>query len=96
MMDSPGARTIGLPWYNREDYARVRAVMTDPETLAPIYDGWLMAALNNEAVARQAGLQVVRAFVDPEGFPKWCGEQGLEANAKARARFAQQAAEAVD
>jgi hypothetical protein len=93
--DVPRPRRIGLPWYAREDYARVRAAMADPHNLAPVYDGWLMAALNNEAVAKQAGLQVVRAFIDPDRFPQWCAEKGLEADARARARFAQQAAEAV-
>jgi hypothetical protein len=37
MTDAP-PRRIGLPWYNREDYLRIRDMMTDRHNLASTYD----------------------------------------------------------
>jgi hypothetical protein len=34
-----------------------------------------------------AGHVVVKAYIDPDTFPKWCQAHGLEMNAKARTRF---------
>ena len=84
------ARTIGMLWYTREDYPRIRAMMADPHNLAPSYDQWLMAAENNEQVARTAGLMVLRVMIAPDEFATWCAERDLETDGKARARLAQE------
>jgi hypothetical protein len=95
-MDHLPARRIGLPWYRREDYAPLRAGMADPHVLAPTYEGWLAAALNNEAVARQAGLDVVRVVIDPVVFAEWCAMRGRPAEAGARVDYVREAAEGED
>ena len=51
-------RRIALPWYSREDYPGILAVVADRHNFAATYDQWLMAAENNELVARQAGLEI--------------------------------------
>jgi hypothetical protein len=83
-MTNGSARRIGLPWYRREDYQRIREMMTDPHTLAPTYETWLAAAENNEAVGREAGLQVRRILIEPDAFAQWCAEKGVEPNGAAR------------
>ena len=86
MTDAP-PRRIGLPWYTREDYPRIREMISDPHNLAPSYDAWLAAAENNESVGRQAGLQIIRVTVEPDAFAAWCREQGLEPDSAARTRY---------
>lgn len=95
-MDHLPASRIGLPWYRREDYAPLRAGMADSHLLAPTYEVWLAAALNNEAVARQAGLDVVRVVIDPLIFARWCAMRGRPANAGARVEYVREAAESDD
>jgi hypothetical protein len=87
MAEAP-IRTIGIPWYDRADYSVVRSIMVDPHILAPTYDLWLAAALNNESVAQQAGLRVVRVPIQPDEFTQWCAEQGLALDGGARAKYA--------
>ncbi|MFC4174053.1 hypothetical protein ACFOYU_18700 [Microvirga sp. GCM10011540] len=89
MTDSP-RRRIGLPWYSREDYPRIRAMMNDPHNLAPSYDQWFMAAQNNERVAQEAGLEVVRVPITPEDFAAWCSARGVEPGSSARSQRAQE------
>jgi hypothetical protein len=86
MTDAP-PRRIGLPWYNREDYLRIRDMMTDRHNLASTYDTWLAAAENNENVGRQAGLQISRIMIEPDTFAKWCTEKGLEPDSAARTKY---------
>lgn len=82
MADAP--RRIGLPWYRREDYPRIRDMMVDRHNLALTYDAWLAAAQNNEDVGRQAGLRIVRIIIDPNMFAKWCAERSIEPGSAAR------------
>lgn len=87
-MTSAPARRIGLPWYSREDYPRIRAMMSDRHNLAPTYDSWLAAAENNESVGQQAGLQVIRIMIEPEAFTRWCAEKDVEPDSAARRDYA--------
>ncbi|WP_262027275.1 hypothetical protein [Microvirga sp. Mcv34] len=86
MTDAP-PRRIGLPWYSREDYPRIRTMMTDRHNLASTYEMWLASAENNETVGQQAGLRIERILIEPAAFAKWCAEQGLEPDGKARTTY---------
>ena len=87
MTDAP-PRRIGLPWYSREDYPRIRAMMTDRHNLASTYEAWLASAENNETVGQQARLLIARIMIEPDAFASWCEEQGLEPDGKARTTYA--------
>lgn len=87
MSDTP-RRIIGLPWYRREDYPMIQKVMADSHVLASTYDQWLAAAENNESVGRQAGLEIVRVMIDPEGFKAWCHARDLKPDSAARTKYA--------
>jgi hypothetical protein len=86
-LSRPGSRSVGVPWYSRVDYPRILAIMEDAATLAPSYDGWLVAAQNNEAEARRAGIEVVRVPLDPETFTRWCADRGSARTRAARVAF---------
>jgi hypothetical protein len=86
-MTEPAPRTARVPWYAREDYAAILAMMEDPHILAPVYDQWLAAAQNNEREAERAGVTVVRVRIEPESFARWCAEQGIARDSRARMRY---------
>jgi hypothetical protein len=83
-MTKEPARRIGLPWYSREDYQRIREMMADRHTLASTYESWLAAAENNESVGREAGLHVNRILIEPEAFARWCAEKNVKPDSAAR------------
>jgi hypothetical protein len=89
-MAETGKRTIGMPWYSRDDYPAIRGMMVDQHNLAPTYDQWLMAAENNERVAQEAGLHVVRVMIVPDEFAAWCAQRNLEPGSSARSQRAQE------
>jgi len=83
-------RRIGLPWYRREDYPRIREMMSDRHNLAPTYDQWLAAAENNESVGLQAGLGIARVMIEPDAFARWCAQKSLEPGSAARMEYARE------
>jgi len=80
-------RRIALPWYSRETYPGILAVVADRHNFAATYDQWLMAAENNELVARQAGLEVDRVMIEPEAFARFCAEKGIAPDSAARMNY---------
>ncbi|HZB62897.1 MAG TPA: hypothetical protein VE423_09525 [Microvirga sp.] len=80
-------RRIALPWYSREDYPGILAVAADRHNFAATYDQWLMAAENNELVARQAGLEIDRVMIEPEAFARWCAEKSIAPDSAARRNY---------
>ena len=80
-------RSVGVPWYGREDYPRILAVMEDADTLAPTYEEWLMAAENNQAEARRVGVEVVRVPIEPDTFVRWCADRGSPRTRASRVEF---------
>jgi len=79
---------MGIPWYRREDYPRIRKIMADGERFAEAYDDWLHRA---EAIERRIaanGVPAIRAVIDPGQFLIWCEIRALKCDSQARGRFA--------
>ncbi len=89
-------QVLGIPWYTREDYPRIRLVMDDGQSFSSVYRGWLRAAEHTERDAKTRARVVVRVPVRPDTFLAWCKSQRLRPNLQARMRFAnEQAVKAV-
>ena len=80
---------IAIPWYDRDRYARVRAVMADGNLLPVDFDEWLHKA---EAVFLSQiaqGRSPHRIDIDPDEFLGWCTARNVDADAKARLTYSQ-------
>lgn len=81
-------RAVGIAWYRREDYQKIRAVMADPDKLPATFDKWFYSA-NKFARGLEARGQIVeRVYLDPDEFAEWCQRRGMNIDAKARMTFA--------
>ncbi|MEK9722109.1 MAG: hypothetical protein VW405_01320 [Rhodospirillaceae bacterium] len=87
-------RAVGIPWYNKEDYPLVLKIMADARLLSPTYEEWRRRAEDFERAQKAQGVIVVRAIIDPKAFPGWCAVRGLNIDAAARTRFANERAKA--
>lgn len=81
-------RAVGIAWFRRENYAKARKLFKDGHKLSPTYDQWLKRAKRAEKELKAQGHIVEKAYIDPETFPAWCRARGLDINAEARIRFA--------
>ncbi len=78
----------GMAWYERHSYPAILRLMVDGRQLPQTYDEWLQKAEALERDLRNKGHRIKRAPIAPDLFAAWCREHGLEANAKARSRYA--------
>jgi len=81
-------RIGGIAWYREDDYPRILEIMEDAKVLPATFKQWEQIAKQTESEGEMRGLTVVRAIIDPETFPDWCAARGLNVDAKARIRFA--------
>jgi hypothetical protein len=78
---------IGLAWYRRQDWGRVRQAFTDRDALDDTFDAWEAGARKVERTLKRQGLAVKRVVIDLDEFLGWCVLQGLEPVAAARSKF---------
>ncbi|MBI1620131.1 hypothetical protein [Aquamicrobium zhengzhouense] len=79
---------LGIPWYRESDYAEIRRVMIDGDSLPPTYFEWFRNAVQLEKSQQDNGVKVVRVMLNPAGFCDWCASRGTNPAAKARMEYA--------
>lgn len=85
-------RAAGIPWYRREDYPRIRAVMEDAHVLPDTWEEWFKKAKQVRDEMRRKGFIIEQVAIDPEAFAGWCRARGLNVDARARMAFANEEA----
>ena len=83
---------LGIPWYQAEDYAAIKALMVDSKALPATYARWRLQAAAIEERLQDEGNLVYRAALRPDAFRAFCAEHGLELDAEGREEFATRAA----
>jgi hypothetical protein len=53
------------PWYRRDEYALMREIMDDGETLPLSFDEWEKNAESERAVAKREGVSIMPVLVIP-------------------------------
>jgi len=81
-------RAVGMVWYRQEDYFKVKTLMSDSRKLPDTYAQWLKQANQGFQQLTAEGLLVEKVYLDPDTFPAWCSERGLNVDAHARMTFA--------
>ena len=84
----PQVKYIGMAWYRRKDYKKLLKLFVDSSKLPKTYDKWLKLAQKGFDDLVIQGCIVEEVYIDPETFPTWCVAHGLDIDAKARVRFA--------
>jgi len=78
---------VGVAWYRKEDYETLLGMFTDSEVLPETFEAWHKKAKELMDDLDRAGQAYQKVYIDPKTFPDWCALQGLNMDAKARARF---------
>ncbi len=83
-----------LVWYKEDDWARLKEMFTDGHMLPVTYDDWLKRAeAMLEEISGQGDIGM-KVYIDPETFPAWCKEKGVEMNGESRSQMAIEVAQA--
>jgi hypothetical protein len=87
---------VGVAWYRRKQWQRVRDISTDADDLENTYEEWLRLAEQKLAELTGAGLRVEKVDLDSEELIVWCNERGLEINGQARSSYTAERLRAMD
>jgi len=75
------------PWYRRDEYALMRELLEDGDTLPPTFDEWEEhAESEREAAKCQGGL--VPVYLHPDEFYNFCQEKKISPSTRIAAEFA--------
>ena len=73
------------PWYRRDEYALMREIMDDGETLPLNFDEW---EKNAESERAAEGLNLIPVLFGPDEFFTFCKEKKISPNRATAAAFA--------
>ena len=76
------------PWYRREEYALMREILDDGETLPLTFDEWEKNAESERAVAKREGVSIIPVLFAPDEFFAFCREKKISPNRATAAAFA--------
>ena len=76
------------PWYRSEEYALIREIMDDRDTLPLNFDEWEKNAESERAAAKREGVTLVPIFLAADEFFTFCKEKKISPNSVTAAEFA--------
>lgn len=83
-----------MVWYKKEEWEILKEMFVDGDKLPVTYEDWLSRAEQMKNEVQAAGDAVIKVYIDPETFPRWCEQKGLEMNSEARSQLAVEVAQA--
>jgi hypothetical protein len=85
---SQGQSTIGVAWYEPDQWQQLLAVSVDRDKLEDTYDEWVQDAERVIKELRRHGLHVVKVRVKIDELVAWCQSQNISVNGEARSQYA--------
>jgi hypothetical protein len=81
-------RAVGIPWFHEDDWSTLVDEVFDDGNEFDSFELWEERAEEVERQFQRAGHIVVRAYLDPGEFARWCLRNGVDADRESRADFA--------
>jgi len=78
---------VGVAWYRRSQWERLRSLASDVDKIASTYDEWLAKAEASFRDITALGHRVRRVDVDVEMLWAWCCANGRKLDGPARAEY---------
>ena len=89
-MNTPDNSAIAMAWYRPDQWALLRAVSADAESLEHTYEEWLAFVSEQLRQLEVRGVQIVKIDVEVGALVRWCKSQGWAVDGRARAEYARQ------
>jgi hypothetical protein len=86
---------IGFPWFEPDDYPKLRSLFSDGERLPATFEAWHDGAVEALRLFHDQGLPVVQVRIEPNSFISWCTRNATRADYRARQQFVTEVARAA-
>ena len=80
-------KLLGIAWYREDEWGDFKAACVDREVMADSYEAWKRGAERGYQEMSGRGAHVHRVEIHLRDFLRWCEEQGVPANGKARTNY---------
>ena len=87
-MNSPQHSEVAMAWYRRDQWALLRAVATDGQSLEETYEAWFAFASKQVRDLEAKGFVVHKIEVEMDALARWCESEGRPVDGDARAEYA--------
>ena len=78
---------VGIAWYKKEQWARLRQISSDKNNLEFTFEEWLSNAERTLIELRGQGLDVCKYDVDVEQLLEWCRSKKILVDGSARSKY---------
>lgn len=82
------AACIAIPWFNADQWQKLKAVADDADTLDSTYEKWLAGARKFEQQLHEQGMHAHRIMLETDSLQKWCLARKRPLNGDSRADYA--------
>ena len=83
----PSDAQLGLAWYTREGWKRLRELADDRDALDDTFEDWERGALGAIRELESAGRKIRKVPIDIDALVVWCRERGRALDSAARAEY---------
>jgi hypothetical protein len=78
---------MGLAWYRREQWQRIRDISDDADDMHDSYEDWLSSAEQRFKEIKATGMNIQKVDIDSEQLILWCNMRGKAVDGKARSDY---------
>ena len=79
---------LGIAWYSRDQWERLKQVASDPGNIEDTYEEWLTNAEKTLREYAKPGVKTHRVHIDVEELIAWCKSKNVPVNGGSRSEFA--------
>jgi hypothetical protein len=87
-MEEQVKRVTGIIWWKPKQWERAKRISTDSHVFDDSYEEWKEAAEQTFKNLRDLRLEIHKLEIDLDELVKWCKDQDIPLNGKARSQFA--------
>ena len=80
---------IAIPWYDENEWKKIKKICEDPETLHNTYQQWLSNADKATLALLRRSKPFERVKVKAKDYAKWCEHHKVRKNRQSRISFVQ-------
>ena len=80
---------VGVPWYDTDEWKKIKKICEDPESLHASYQQWLSYADKATIALLRRGKPFERVKIVAQDYVKWCDKNKVRKNRRSRIKYAQ-------
>ena len=82
-------QVVGIPWYSREDWYKMKALANDKQHFHADYEHWLANTDKSIVLLTNRKQLFERLNIDPIHYAFWCKQKSLHKNRESRTAYTQ-------